>query len=277
MMGDDEPADRSAGQMTSVRSLHQRLAHTDAWGEIRVVRELPGGNRNPVLLVERAGERFVAKGTRRSAEAVAWLERVHAQARDVGLVVPEAMRSRAGNLVEDGVTLERFLEGRPADARSLTRLRAVLRSFHEATRQLPQRPGFASSAAMVQRRSAGDIDLDRMPPDLVEVCRAAWSRLADVPHSVVHGDLQRDNVLVTPEGDVALVDWDEARVDASILDDVALSVALGGRPRPGWEAAEAALRAWDVASCWELEPAFARRLAAELPDLRGGADLRAFG
>jgi hypothetical protein len=33
---------------------------------------------------------------------------------------------------------------------------------------------------------------------------------------------------VTPDGAVAQIDWDEARVDASILDEVALSVAVGG-------------------------------------------------
>jgi len=271
MVGDDEAADRSAVPASSGRTLHERLERSDAWGELRIVRELPGGNRNPVLLVERAGERYVAKGTRRSAEAFQWLEGVHAQARHVGLMVPETVRSRNGNLVEGGVTLERFIDGRPADAGSLARLRSLLRSFHDATRAMAQRPGFASSAAMVERRSGGDIELDAMPAELVELCRAAWGQLAGAPRSVVHGDLQRENILVTSEGAVALVDWDEARVDASILDEVALSVALGGRPRPGWEAAEAALRAWEVASCWELEPAFARRLAADLPDLRGGA------
>ena len=252
----------------SARHLREQLERTSAWGELRAVRELPGGNRNPVLLVERAGEPFVAKRTRRAAEALSWLEQVHAQARSVGLVVPEVVRSRAGNLVEDGVTLERFIEGRPADARSLARLRSLLRNFQDATRGTSQRPGFASSVAMVERRSAGAIALDGMPAELVEVCRAAWARLAGALHSVVHGDLQHGNILLTPEGTVALVDWDEARVDASVLDEVALSVALGGRPRPGWEAAEAARRAWEVASCWDLEPTYARRLAADLPDLR---------
>jgi len=268
--GGGEPKERRALAARAARHLHERLERTTAWGELRIVRELPGGTRNPVLLVERAGERFVAKATRRSAEALGWLEQVHVQARDAGLVTPEAVRSRAGNLVEDGVTLERFIDGRPADARSLARLRTLLRGFHDATRGTTQRPGFASSAAMVERRSGGDIELDGMPHEVAEVCRAAWARLAGAPRSVVHGDLQRENILMTPEGNVALVDWDEARVDASILDEVALSIALGGRPRPGWEAAESALRAWEVASCWNLEPAYARRLAADLPDLRDG-------
>ncbi len=271
-MGGDEPKERRARVAFSARSLQERLERTTAWGELRVVRELPGGNRNPVLLVERAGETLVAKGTRRSAEALSWLEAVHVQAREIGLVTPEPLRSRAGYLVEDGITLERFIDGRPADARSLARLRTLLRGFHDATRGTTQRPGFASSAAMVERRSAGDIELDGMPHDVADACRAAWARLAGAPRSVVHGDLQRENILVTPEGNVALVDWDEARVDASILDEVALSIALGGRPRPGWEAAEAALRAWEVASCWDHEPAYARRLAADLPDLRIGGD-----
>ena len=234
------------------------------------MRELSGANRNPVLLVELGGEPFVARETRRSAEALSWLEAVHAQAREVGLVTPDAVRSRDGNLVEDGVSLQHFIEGRPPDAQNLARLRSLLRSLHEATRGARQRPGFASSAALVRQPRAGDIDLSTMPADVVGACRAAWERLADAPRSVVHGDLRRENILVTPDGTVALVDWDEARVDASILDEVALSIALGGRPRPGWEAAETALRAWEVASCWGLEPTYARRLAARLPGLLGG-------
>lgn len=268
--GEDEPSGRRTAGARSQGSLRERVERTAAWGELRFVRELAGTIRDPVLLVERDGEPFIARETRRSAEALSWLETVHAQAREVGLVTPDPVRSRNGNLVDDGISLQRFIEGRPPDARSLARLRSLLRGLHEATRGAHQRPGFASSAALVRLPRGSDIDLSVMPAHVVEACRAAWEPLAEAPRSVVHGDLRRENILVTPDGGVALVDWDEARVDASILDEVALSIALGGRPRPGWEAAETALRAWEVASCWGLEPTHARRLAARLPGLLGG-------
>jgi len=264
-MGDeDTPGHVGHRARRPIEALRADLEGSDGWGELRVIRPLPGGNRRSALLVERGGERFVARMTHRCSEALAWLDAVQHRARQTGLIVPELMRSERGAWVENGVTLERWIEGRPADARSLTRLHGLLRDFHAATRDLPQRPGFASSIALVRQQRGGDVDLEGMPDDLVTICRAAWERLSDAGRSVVHGDLHRDNVLETPDGRVALVDWDEARVDASVLDEVALSAALGGRPRPGWEAAEAALEAWEVAACWRIEPAYARRLAERL-------------
>ncbi|MEJ2289299.1 MAG: phosphotransferase [Deinococcales bacterium] len=195
-MGDED----TAGHVTraaerSIRALRAELEGGSPWGELRVVRELPGGNRRTVLLVERRGERFVAKQPSRSPEALAWLVAVQQRARQTGLVVPELVRSDRGALVEDGVTLERWIEGRPPDARSLARLHSLLRDFHEATRDVPQRPGFASSIALVERPNGGDIDLEAMPDDLVRTCRAAWKRLADAPRSAVHGDPNRDNIV----------------------------------------------------------------------------------
>lgn len=264
-MGDDDTPGRvGRSRERSIEAQRVELEGGGAWGQLRVIRELRGGNRRTALLVERGGERYVAKTTRRSPEALAWLEMVQRRARQIGLIVPELVPTEDGALVENAVTLERWVEGRPADARSLTRLHGLLREFHEATRDVPQRPGFASSTALVRRGRGGDVDLEGMPADLVRICRTAWDRLSELPQSAVHGDPHRDNVLETPDGHVALVDWDEARVDVSILDEVALSAALGSRPRPGWEAAEAALEAWEVAACWWIEPAHARQLAQSL-------------
>lgn len=246
-------------------SLLERLARCDAWGPLEVVRAIPGGSRREAVLVEREGRRLVAKTTRRSEAALAWLTDVHSEAQHAGIVVPAFLPSQGGHLVESGITLESWIDGRPADAHGMARLRGKLRAFHDATRALPQRPGFTSTTALIDAAVGGDVDLTAMPDDVVRACRAAWERMGGTPRSVIHGDLQPANILETPDGGVALVDWDEARVDVSLLDEIALSLALGARPRPGWEPAELALRAWEVACSWRLEPVYARRLAAHLP------------
>jgi aminoglycoside phosphotransferase (APT) family kinase protein len=78
---------------------------------------------------------------------------------------------------------------------------------------------------------------------------------------VVHGDLSLSNLLVTPEGRVALLDWDETKVDVSLFDEAALPDYEEG---PGRIRGQRALLAWEVAVSWHVEPEYAGRLAAEL-------------
>lgn len=85
-----------------------------SWGRCRTIKLLAGGHRNDVLLVERRGELLVAKRTRRNQQAIAWLEDVHAAARQAGFVVPSFVPSERGELQVGNVTVETWIEGRPA-------------------------------------------------------------------------------------------------------------------------------------------------------------------
>jgi Ser/Thr protein kinase RdoA (MazF antagonist) len=98
-------------------------------------------------------------------------------------------------------------------------------------------------------------------PRTVERCRDAWRTLATEAQSAIHGD-PRGNVLITNDG-VAFIDWDEARIDASILDlaDLPFSDAV----EPGRLAlARRAASAWEAACGWTKEPEYARWRLAEL-------------
>jgi aminoglycoside phosphotransferase (APT) family kinase protein len=106
----------------------------------------------------------------------------------------------------------------------------------------------------------GDIALDRMPADVVARCRAAWAALPPVEACVVHGDPGTGNVVLTTSA-VGLLDWDEARVDDPRFDLGALPDAAGVGATP---AVRRAALAWDVATCWVAEPAYARRRLAAL-------------
>jgi len=97
-----------------------------------------------------------------------------------------------------------------------------------------------------------------MPADVVAACHQAWQRLASAGgrEAVVHGDPGPSNIRMSG-GRVGLLDWDEARVDNPDLD-------LADLPVPGLRGerlatASAAIRAWETASGWLIEPSYARR------------------
>jgi Ser/Thr protein kinase RdoA (MazF antagonist) len=234
------------------------------WGECRQIGREAGGYRNTVLVVEREGERLVAKSSRRSTEQINWLVDVQESAREVGFVVPHLIRSQSGELLVEGVMVESWIEGSAPRSSDLLQLPPLIREFHRRTRSFPQRPGFASSLELVTTLRGGDVDISAMPVDLIQACRKTWRELAGEATSVVHGDLNRSNLLVTADGLLALVDWDEARVDVSVLDEAALRAMLGQKdgclPDTVWRA----LLAWEVAVSWKIEPEHAKRLAAEL-------------
>ena len=240
--------------MTPPDSVQDALKH---WSGSTVIKPLQGGYRNTVLLVEQAGTLRVAKSTRRSEAAVRWTARAVQAAEKAGFVVPHFVPSRAGKLVEGGVTVESYVRGEPATKDDLTNALPLLQAFHATTQSFPQRPGFASTVELLRQTSGGDVDLAQMPAELVGTCRAAWQVLEGQPQSVIHGDLNVSNALKLSDGRFALLDWDEARVDASLFDTLALFENVPER-------FERALLAWEVVVCWQVEPEHARVQAEKL-------------
>ncbi len=236
----------------------------NAWGDLRFARRLEGGYRNTVLLVEHDGERLVAKSTRRTPEAIAWVHDIHDVAEAVGIAVPRFVRSVSGQLVEGGVTVEHWLDGTPLVEADYEAAAQAVKRFHNATRGWPQRPGFASSQELLSQTQGGDVDLELMPPDLVRVCRDAWRTLAGEPLSAIHGDVNPSNMLRTPDGRIALLDWDEARCDVAAFDLVALAAGRPAAPDERPPHLMRAFEAWKAAVCWQLEPEHARTIARRL-------------
>lgn len=232
------------------------------WGQLTILRELKGGYRNNVVLLKKDSAYLVAKTTRRSQKALEWLELVFPFAREAGFVVPSFIPSLDNEIVHTGVTVERFIEGKPIELEDLPKVNAQLERFHALTRHLPQRPSFASATDLILKNYGGDVDLTVMPQALIQACRKAWQCLIFEPCSVIHGDPNPSNILKTPEGRYALIDWDEARVDASCFDRYGL---LKERfDHPAKQAIERAALAWEVAVCWQIEPEHARTQALKL-------------
>jgi aminoglycoside phosphotransferase (APT) family kinase protein len=231
-------------------------ARLQAWSGCAILDPLAGGYRNAAMLVRRGDMQLVAKTTRRNEAQLTWLLAVHSAARAAGFVVPEYILSDNGNMTEDGVTLETFIPGYHPQTLADARLAEQLARFHALGRKLPQRPGFASAAELLHTTQGGDIDLSRMPGALVDCCRSAWAHLQHHPTTAIHGDLNPDNLIITPAEQLALIDWDEARVDSPIFDSLL-------QPTSNPLDARAQL-AFEIASSWQREPEYAQTLIAQL-------------
>jgi Ser/Thr protein kinase RdoA (MazF antagonist) len=169
-----------------------------------------------------------------------------------------------GRRHSDGVLVHRFVEGRPPD--SANDWRAVvdaLARLHEATVDWPQRPGFGSIRSLAYDTRGGDVNLSAMPEPAARAVRDAWRPIADGPEYAIHGDVGRSNLLVNADG-IALLDWDEARVDVPWRDFAALPYEIDVPVPYDRETLVTAGVAWEAATCWVVEPEYAARRLDEL-------------
>ena len=217
---------------------------------------LPGGHRNLAYRTVGLDREVVFKSTRRTLDAIKWLNLVHAAARQSGVIVPDLIESAGGRLVEDGWTCETLIRGRPFSSGEMPDVLPLITRFHEVTASLPQRPGFLSSQYLLTASAGGDVDLSAMPDDLVARCRTAWWAVSDRPEAVIHGDLNPTNVIRCPDGRIGLIDWDECRRDLTLFDL--------GPLRDGDDRERRARLAWEAACSWVIEPDYAREVASRL-------------
>ncbi len=170
-----------------------------------------------------------------------------------------------GRRQAEGLVVYGWLEGDPPNwERDWMLVAEELRRLHELTRDWPQRLGFRSTRELLAEDAGGDVHLDLMPEEVVVRIRGAWKAIADEPTSVVHGDPGPSNVRIQ-DGRAGFLDWDEARVDASVLDLADLPLDPGGDV--GTERLAKARRAadaWEAASAWILEPGYARQRLSRL-------------
>jgi len=237
-----------------------------AWGELEVVGLLSGGNRNTVLEVRYGAQRLVARRSRRSPASLDWEIALLDHLARNGLRVPAVVPTLDGRRQIDGILVQTWLDGRAPSSADWRAVAAFLRRVHEVTARWPQRPGFASTRELLSADCGGDVDLSPMPADAVTDCRRAWAGLTGRPEAVVHGDPGAPNIRVSDAGP-GLLDWDEARVDYTDLD---LAELPGGELPPGrLAAAQTAVTAWEAASGWHVEPAYAQRRLAALRSASG--------
>lgn len=244
------------------------------WGDVELLGRAPGGHVNDVHFARVNGEDCVVRVAKRRGEpALQWeldlLEDLHSH----GLRAPEIVPTPDGWRHVDGVVVYRLLRGRhpetPADWRKVAEYLARL---HELGLERPQRPEFVMAIELVNQDSGSDIELRHMPADAVARCRAAWERLESVPPTLVHGDPGQTNILINGDG-VALIDWDEARIDCSWFDLAALPDEVCPLAEPDRWVARQAANAWEAALTWESDRKYAEwRLSQVSTPSRGRGD-----
>ncbi|WP_216211814.1 phosphotransferase enzyme family protein [Amycolatopsis aidingensis] len=231
-----------------------------AWGEVMVTGML-GGARNEVLEIRLGGKRRVARRSRRPADSLEWELDLLEHLANRGFRVPRVVPTLHGNRFVDNIVVQEWLPGRePVSGADWQAVADELRRLHATTVGWPQRQGFRITSELVERSRSGDVDLGRMPSDVVAACRGAWAALSGEP-AVVHGDPGAANIRISPAG-VGLLDWDEARVDHPAMDLADLPVTV--LPAAEQAAARAAVDAWEVAAGWFVEPEYARERLARL-------------
>ena len=222
------------------------------WGEDAArIEPLSGGVANDVWSLRIRGQRAVGRlGTRSDAD-LAWETGLLQHLDGEGLAVPVPIPTTDGRLFADGLVVMTYMEGGPpGTAADWRRVAETLRQLHRLTQGWPQRPGWRSSTDLLQADKGTRIDLTAMPLEAVARCRAAWVRLAGRQTCVVHGNPNNPgNVRITADR-VALIDWDESRVDVPDL-DLALPHNGAGLEGEAHDTAAQASAAWEAAVCWK--------------------------
>jgi Ser/Thr protein kinase RdoA (MazF antagonist) len=221
------------------------------WGDDAVrVEPLSGGVANDVWSLRVGGRLAVGRAGTRSDADLAWETGLLQHLDRQGLAVPVPIPTTDGRLFADGLVVMTYIEGRsPETEADWRRVADTLRRLHLLTQGWPQRPGWRSSTDLLHAETGTRINLAAMPAEGVARCRAAWARLAGRPTSVVHGDANPRNILMT-EDRVALIDWDESHVDVSDL-DLELPHNAADLDPQAWDLAEQASAAWEAAVCWD--------------------------
>lgn len=222
----------------------------DRWGhDVTRLEPLTGGVANDVWRVDLGGRPAIARlGTRGDAD-LAWETELLVHLDAQGLTVPVPIPTVDGRRFVDGLVVMTQLDGGPPETEhDWHRVAATLRQLHRVTAGWPQRPGWRSSVDLLEASTGTKIDLDAMPSEGVARCRAAWRRLVGRSMSVVHGDPNPGNILVTADR-VALIDWDESHVDVHEL-DLVLPHNAAGLDADTHDLASQASSAWEAAVCW---------------------------
>jgi hypothetical protein len=118
-----------------------------------------------------------------------------------------------------GLTLTPRLDGaHPSSAEDWAKVTAMLRRVHELTVGWPQRPDVPDWSRAGESEVRGWAAAGGLDPDRAVAYARARSGLS-MPAGVTVGRTRRPDITITDAGP-AVVDWDEARVDAQALDFV---------------------------------------------------------
>jgi Ser/Thr protein kinase RdoA (MazF antagonist) len=222
----------------------------DQWGDdVARIEPLTGGGVNEVWSVRVNGQLAVGRLGGRGDADLGWETELLRHLDREGMTVPVPIPTTDGRLFADGLVVMTYVEGRPPEMEAdWRRVADTFRQLHRLTQGWPQRPGWRSSTDLLHAETGTKIDLGAMPPEGVVRCRAIWARLTGRERCVVHGDPTAGNIRMTADR-VALIDWDESRVDVPDL-DLVLPHNAADLDDDTHDVAAQAWAAWDAALCY---------------------------
>lgn len=217
----------------------------ERWWNVRVIasERIVMSDHNALAWVEAAEGRMLLKwsiapkGFQRlafAADLTTWLA-------DRGLPVSTPVRTLDGRVqVEDGgvsMGLQRVIGGTLLDVRDPARVHAAgatLARFHDALRDSPDRAraaGVRPPPTPLVQQVAGW--LEAAPTHVPDRARMALRRLLaaapsdELPVQIVHGDYRAANVLCADSDVVAVIDFEDLRLDHRIVELARSAVLLG--------------------------------------------------
>lgn len=234
-----------------------------SWSGLELERRIEEGNRNEVWRGKRRGDTVAVRRSRRSAASLAWELDLLVELDHRGFRVPVPISTDTGELSFDGVVVQHWIDGRPPSTGEDWQLvGAELKRLHAACSDIGQRPECVTTLELTRSARSVDADMAALPEGVADLVLEIFAGFEDVPVSLIHGDPMDSNIRMIQTGEVALLDWDESRVDLtwhdlSNLGVTVLDTAFHGR----------AIRlsdAWEAANAWIVEPEYARTRLANL-------------
>ena len=236
-----------------------------AWSGLQLIERIADGNRNEVWRGELDGASVAVRRSRRSAASLRWELNLIEHLDRRGFVVPNVITTDAGASSHESVVVQRWIEGRPPSSEAeWRRVADHLQQLHQLAPNYPQRPECCTVLELHSGRRSVDADLDALPVAIAQQLLDVFAEFADAPISLIHGDLNPSNIRLG-ENYVALLDWDESRVDISWHDLSNLGCTVLDAETHA--RAERLSNAWEAVNAWIEEPEYARRRLAKLQDL----------
>lgn len=251
------------------------MLRVDSWSGLLLEEVVVEGNRNEVWWATRDDQSFAVRRSRRDKLSLQWELELIEYLSQRGFVVPTVVHTDDNQLHDDGVVVQRWIDGRPPVSEwDWTAVAAELRRLHALTGGYPQRPGCCVVTDLHTARVSVDADLDAMPVGERATVTSVFATFVDVPAAVVHGDPGASNIRITQTGKVGLLDWDESRVDVTWHDLSNLGIPV--LDSHDHRRALALSDAWEAANAWTAEPDYAFERLASLKQRRYTWPQRAF-